>query len=147
MEITAVLDFDFAHVIHPFEQFHTMSFTTDLGYSLGGSSADSVEAALISGDFTTEPNDLEFDEWNVAKNWNEVLGFLAPSNIKGVDGIVDLLQLQNLLYPHRLSMEHMSMEHMSKECNLATFEDEKKKKLQAAAEAKLLKWLEKHGFY
>lgn len=70
-----------------------------------------------------------------------VLGSLAPSNIKSVDGIVDLLQLQNLLCPHCLSMEHMG-----KECNLATYEDGKKEKLRAAAEAKLLKWLEKHSF-
>lgn len=139
MEITAVLDFDFAHVGHPFEEFHTMSFT-DLGGSIG-SNADSVEAALISGDFTRTPDDLREEEWLLAKDWNEELDCLAPSNISGVEGIVDLIQLQVLLCPRRLSMEYMS-----KEYDLPSFADEKKEELRAGAEAELLEWLEKHGF-
>lgn len=151
MEITAVLDFDFAHVNHPFEEFHTESFT-DLGGSINFS-GDSIEEALISGDFTTTsddvsddvpedlPDDVPNDQWLLAKDWNKVLDCLAPSNINGLEGILDLLKLQSLLCP-----DHLTMESMSKEGNIASVADEKKEKIRAAAEAKLVEWLEKHGF-
>ncbi|POS78624.1 hypothetical protein DHEL01_v202973 [Diaporthe helianthi] len=129
------LDFGFAHVNHRFEEFHAMPFT-DLGRSIGYS-ADSVDAALISGDLTTTPDDSRHDDWLLAMGWTNALdtGTFAPSQINGVGGIVDLLQLQVLLSPHHLEL---SEEYMSKECNLAIFEDEKK--------AGLLEWLEERGF-
>ena len=88
------------------------------------------------------PADLDEEstqEWELAKTWNTVLQestALAPSQIKGVDAIRDLIQFQRLLCPYRLSSVSA----------LDELDDEKNFELRAKAEAELMEWLEKHGF-
>lgn len=137
--ITAILDFDFASVSHPFEEFICMSLT-----DICGSVSDEdtgTSRAILSGDFTTPPEGLDEEsakEWELAKTWNAVLReseALAPSQIDGVDGIHELMRFQGLLCPYRLSSASALQE----------LDAEKRAKVRAQAEADLLKWLEKHG--
>ncbi|KAL1858090.1 hypothetical protein Daus18300_010091 [Diaporthe australafricana] len=139
-KVTAVLDFDFASVSHLFEEFMSMSFS-DMGGNVGDE--DSVNTrAILSGDFTTPPADLDEEsatEWELAKTWNAVLqesAALAPSQIEGVDEIRELMRLQRLLCPY----------HLSSASALEKLDANQKTKLRAKAEADLLEWLEKHGF-
>ncbi|KAG8162312.1 hypothetical protein KVR01_008077 [Diaporthe batatas] len=137
-EITAVLDFEFAVVNHPFEEFDSLSFT-DLGGSLEFDTAGPIREAVASGDFTKTPDadDIPPEKWMLAKEWNAVLDDLAPSKIKGLGGILDLLQLQFLLFQFRDSMEVISIRF-----GLANLTEE----LLPPAHAALVEWLEKHGF-
>lgn len=140
-KITALLDFDFASVSHPFEEFICLSLA-----DIGGNVSDEdtcISRAILSGNFSTPPADLDEDfakEWELAKVWNAVLresAALAPSQIDGVDRIRDLMRFQRLLCPHRLSSASA----------LEELDAETRAELRAKAEADLLKWLEKHGSY
>lgn len=139
-KITAILDFDFASVSHPFEEFICMSLT-----DIGGNVSDEdtgISRAILSGNFSTPPADLDEEsakEWELAKTWNAVVresAALAPSQIDGADGICDLMRFQGLLCPYQLSSASA----------LEELDAEKRAELRAKAEADLLKWLEKHGF-
>lgn len=139
-KVTAVLDFDFASVSHPFEEFISMSFS-DIGGNVGDEDTG-ITRAILSGDFTTPPEDLDEEsskEWELFKTWNAALqegAGLAPSQIGGVDGIRDLMRLQRLLCSYQLSNAS----------TLEELDENKKAELRASAEADLSGWLEKHGF-
>lgn len=139
-KVTAVLDFDFATVSHPFEEFTSMSLT-DIGGNVGDEDSG-ITRAILSGDFITPPAEKDQEstkEWELAKTWNTALQestALAPSQIVRVDGIRDLLQLQRLLCPYRLSSASA----------LEELDEKRRSELRAKAEAELLGWLEKHGF-
>lgn len=102
---------------------------------------DQVKAAILSGDFTL-PSDLDEEsskEWHVFKAWNTAMknnGVVTPSDMEGVDGILELMRLQSLLSPYRLRDGPM----------LGEMADKEKVELRAKAEADLVQWLEKHGF-
>ncbi|KAF9874042.1 Protein kinase-like domain protein [Colletotrichum karsti] len=139
-KVTAVLDFDFASVSHPFEEFISISFT-----HTGGNIGDydiAINRAILSGDFTTPPADLHEEsakEWELAKTWNTVLqesAALAPSQIEGVDQIYNLMQLEMVLCPYRLSSARA----------VGELDNEEKARLRGKAEADLVGWLEKHGY-
>lgn len=111
---------------------------------IGGNVSDEdtgISRAILSGDFSTSPADLDEEsakDWELAMTWNAVLresAALAPSQIDGVDRIRDLMRLQRLLCPYRLSSASA----------LEEFDAEKRAELRANAESDLLKWLEKHG--
>ncbi|KAJ0120414.1 Protein kinase-like domain protein [Diaporthe amygdali] len=138
-KITAVLDFDFASVSHPFEGFMSMIFS-DIGGNVGDEDTD-ITRAILSGDFTTPREELDEEsanEWKLAKTWNTVFqdsAVLTPSQIEGMDKVRDLMRLQRLLCPYQLSSVSA----------LEQLENEKKAGLRAKAEPGLLEWLEKHG--
>lgn len=117
-----------------------MSFS-HTGGNVGDEDTD-ISQAILSGDFTTPPANLDEEsakEWELAKTWDTLLQestALAPSQIKGVDEIHDLMRFQRLLCPYRLSSVSA----------LEEIDDEKRIELRAKAEAGLLGWLEKHGF-
>ncbi|KAI3391383.1 hypothetical protein diail_7452 [Diaporthe ilicicola] len=139
-KVTAVLDFDFATVSHPFEEFMSMSFS-----HTGGNVSDedtAVNRAILSGDFTAKPLDLDEEsakEWDLSKMWSNVLqegAVLGPSQIEGVNEIRDLMRLQNLLCPYRLSSASALEEP----------DDEMWAEMRQQAEVDLIRWLEEHGF-
>jgi hypothetical protein len=139
-KVTAVLDFDFASVSHPYEEFISMSFS-----HTGGNVGDedtAISRAILSGDFTTPPADLDegsAKDWELAKTWNTLLqesAAIAPSQIEGVNEIRELMRLQGLLCPYRLSSASA----------LEELDEEERGKLREKAEADLVGWLEKHGF-
>ncbi|EGX95198.1 Protein kinase-like domain [Cordyceps militaris CM01] len=138
-EITAILDFDFSVVSNPFDEYLT-SFT-DLGGCVGGLTNE-VEAAILKGDFASPPADLSEDakrEWELADAWRSIAkknGVLSPSEMKGADQIMELIQFQNLLCPHRLSNAFM----------LEKMNDTEKAELRAKTQAKIVQWLAKYGF-
>ncbi|KAK2053901.1 hypothetical protein LY76DRAFT_638747 [Colletotrichum caudatum] len=139
-KVTAVLDFDFASISHPFEEFIYMSFS-HTGGNVGNDNTV-INRAIISGDFTTPPADLNEEsakEWELGKMWNTVLqesAALAPSQIEGVDQIRDLMRLQSLLFPYRLSSVPAA----------EGLDDERRAGLREKAEAELTEWLTKHGY-
>ncbi|KAK2027852.1 hypothetical protein LX32DRAFT_428293 [Colletotrichum zoysiae] len=139
-KVSAVLDFDFASISHPFEEFISMSFS-----HTGGNVGDNntvISQAILSGDFTAPPADLDEEsakEWELGKMWNTVLqesAAFAPSQIEGVDQIRDLMRLQSLLCPYRLSSVSAAEE----------LDDEKRARLRENAEVDLTGWLTKHGY-
>ncbi|KAH8742627.1 hypothetical protein F5883DRAFT_63305 [Diaporthe sp. PMI_573] len=138
-KVTAVLDFDFASVSHPFDEFISMSFSYTGGNI--GDDDTAINRAILSGDFTTPPGDLDKEsarEWDLAKMWNTALqesAALSPSQIEGVNEIRDLMWLQMLLCPYRLSSASA----------LEELDEEKRSELREKAEADLVGWLEKHG--
>lgn len=117
-----------------------MSFT-DMGGSLSDEDT-AISRAILSGDFTTPPADLDeksSKDWEMAKMWKAVLqesAALAPSQIQGADRIRDLMRFQMLLCPYRLCSASA----------LEELDDEKKAELRAKAVSDLMGWLEKHGF-
>ncbi|KAK2042426.1 hypothetical protein LZ31DRAFT_585896 [Colletotrichum somersetense] len=139
-KVTAVLDFDFASISHPFEEFISMSFSYTGGHVGDGNTA--IDRAIISGDFTTPPADLgekSAKEWEFGKMWNTALresAAFAPSQIEGVDRIRDLMRLQSLLCLYRLSSVPAAEE----------LDDERRVRLREKAEAELIGWLAKHGY-
>lgn len=115
-----------------------MSFS-HTGGNIGDEDTE-ITQAIVSGDFTTPSANLDeasAKEWELAKTWNAVLQestAIAPSRIKGVDEIRDLMRFQRLLCPYRLSSVSA----------LEELDDEKRVELRAKAEAELLDWLENH---
>jgi len=137
-KLTGVLDFDWSSVAHPFDEFG--SALSDIGCN--ASPDNPIGAAILSGDFTTQPAGLDEEstgKWEVARAWNTAMkkrGVVTPSNIQGVDGILDLRRFRALLSPYQISSEIM----------LKRIDDNKKAELRAKTEADLVQWLEKHGF-
>lgn len=137
-KLTAILDFDFAVVANPMEEY--LNSFTDLGGRVGYLNNE-VEAATLKGDFSSPPADLGEEankDWELAKSWKAIAkthGVIHPSEIKGSDQIIDLMQFQNLLCPYRLSNASM----------LEKMDDTKKAELRAETQAKIVAWLDKHG--
>lgn len=117
-----------------------MSFS-HTGGNLGDEDT-AINRAILSGDFSTPPPDLDEEsakEWAIAKTWNTVLqesAALAPRQIEGAKEIRDLMQLQMLLCPYRLSSES----------SLKQLDNETRAKMWEEAEASLVGWLDEHGF-
>lgn len=138
-KITAILDFDFSVVSNPFDEYLT-SFT-DLGGCVGNLT-DEIEAAILKGDFSSPPAELsEYvkREWELADTWKSIAkknGVLSPSEMKGADQIMELIQFQNLLCPHRLSDAFM----------LEKMNETERAELRAKTQAKIVQWLAKYGF-
>lgn len=138
--ITAILDFDFSSVSHPFDEFTSMSLS-DIGGNVGDEDTG-ITRAILSGDFTLPPAGLDEEstkEWELSKMWSTVLKesmALAPSQVEGVNEIRDLMRLQRLLCPYQLRSASA----------LEGLDDERIAELRSKAGADLLAWLGKHGF-
>ncbi|UNI22175.1 hypothetical protein JDV02_008088 [Purpureocillium takamizusanense] len=140
-KITAILDFDWSFVSHPFDEF--TSSLSDLGGKVTLDDDDEVERAILSGDFfagiAEEPKEKK-DKWQLAKTFSAAMQearVTRPSDmLGGADKIRDLLLFQGMLCPFRLGNEFM----------LKQLDDAKKAELRDETEARLVKWLENHGF-
>lgn len=108
--ITALLDYDFACILHPSYEF-LCSFG---GFGkLGGWSSDenSEQAALRKAKIQGSPSPLppstkDGVEWDVAKAWEEEMKKLdvkRPSIIKGIDKVADADSILQAVLPWRVS--------------------------------------------
>ena len=137
--ITAILYFDWASVSHPFDEF--MSCLYDIGVNISYEN-NAIDAAIISGDFTEPPTNLDEDfakRWEISRAWNTAMkksDMVSPSDIKGAGKIYDIMRLQRLLCPYQLSKASMPKE----------VDNERRAELLAQPEANLIQWLEKYGF-
>lgn len=135
-KITAVLDFDWSCISNPFEEFLSLLSDISCNVTLGDNKAT---AAILSGDFSTPPDNEAAEIWEMAKAWYTAIsnsGVVPPCEMNGVEQIRDMLRLQALLYPSKIL-------HNSK---LAQMGDERKTELRGEAERELVRWLGRYGF-
>lgn len=106
--ITALLDFDWASITHPCEEF--LSGLWDVGGGIHERVGD-LRSSILSGNFGMEPEGVPQEnirKWKVAKAWDEALlqnGAIRPSDIAGVEGIRTLKELEDLICPFVLGCE------------------------------------------
>ncbi|UNI15537.1 hypothetical protein JDV02_002063 [Purpureocillium takamizusanense] len=111
--ISAILDFDWAGVGHPCEEFFTslvdLMGTTRPIYSEG------LQNAILSGHFhdnlaADSASEEEREAWELAKAWDAALlkhGAIRPSDIKGMVTLEKLRSLTDLLAPFELANKAM----------------------------------------
>ena len=112
-KLTGVVDFDFASVSHPSQEFFT-SFG-DIGGNTGGwqgpdHHAGRLEKAIVAGSFGDASDDDKMtdearSEWRIARTWDTALaarGVMRPSEVPGIPLLSRLPQLEGLLCPFRL---------------------------------------------
>lgn len=119
--ITALLDYDFASILHPaYEFFRSFS---DIGGRLSGrlvgttsqeKEAAALRTAKLTGRFPSplpvfaESGDSSTVDWELARAWEEELqkcGVKRPSTIEGIDKIANVDELLTALWPWRLTNE------------------------------------------
>ncbi|KAK7394013.1 hypothetical protein QQX98_013204 [Neonectria punicea] len=114
--ITALLDYDFASILHPAYEFFR-SFATN-GGRLSGWSADHEAAAIRDAKLTGQfPSPLPAPaasangpgvDWELALAWEDELQRLQvkrPSTIPGIEGLADVDEVLGSLVPWRLTNE------------------------------------------
>lgn len=106
--ITAVLDFDWASVAHPAEEF--LSGLWDIGGGMH-ENTEFMQGSILTGKFDDTP-DLsgeEVQKWDIATLWNETSAhkIIRPSEIHGMRGVWELKRLEDMLCPFHLSNEVM----------------------------------------
>mgnify|MGYP005988328261 FL=1 len=106
--ITALLDFDWASVTHPCEEF--LSGLWDVGGGIH-ERVGNLQSSVLSGNFGKEPDGVpqeDIRKWKVARAWDGALlqnGAIRPSDIAGVQGIRTLKELEDLICPFVLGCE------------------------------------------
>ncbi|KAI1426792.1 kinase-like domain-containing protein [Xylaria sp. FL1777] len=119
--ITALLDYDFAGILHPGYEFFR-SFGHSGGRLLGWTGdatpleqeALALRSAKLTGRFPSplpapvaSPNGPQVD-WELARAWEDELQKLdvkRPSTIRGIDKVADVEEVLGSLYPWRLTNE------------------------------------------
>lgn len=141
--ITGLVDFDFASISHPCQEFFS-SFQDVGGNTSGGrgpfASDERFVTSLLSGSYDIDgiPSELE-DAWSVAKTWDKALSdknVLKPSQISGIATLAQVGKLEGLLCPLRL-VHPVFLKKMT---------DEDKTHARAKAEGELVRCLESLGF-
>ncbi|KAI9146891.1 hypothetical protein HJFPF1_13461 [Paramyrothecium foliicola] len=138
--ITGLLDFDWAAVTHPCDEF--LFGLWDIGGGIH-ERVGKIQPNVLSGDFGQQPDNLSEDEvrqWEIAKYWDAALaqkGAIRPSSIAGVERIAALRDFEELLSPFALSSEVM-LKRSSEEQKMA-----KKKETEALIVTWLDKWVGK----
>ncbi|OAQ61058.1 protein kinase-like domain [Pochonia chlamydosporia 170] len=139
--ITAVLDFDFSFISHTLDEFISGSSLGDLGGMVDFNNKP-LKDAILSGNFSTFPENLDKEStqrWQGAKAWNaamKTVGVVSPSDMRGVQKICDLIELQILICPFDLGNQLM----------IDQMDDGKKAARREKTEADLVQWLDEHGF-
>ncbi|KAK8094983.1 Protein kinase-like domain [Apiospora hydei] len=134
--ITGLLDFDWAAVTHPCDEF--LFGLWDIGGGIHERVGD-LQPYIISGDFSQQPDGLSEEEvrkWETAKAWDGALarrGAIRPSSIAGVDRIQALRGLEELLCPFALASEVM----------LGRISDAEKVAKKEEAGVKITDWLDR----
>ncbi|KAF5872639.1 putative phosphotransferase enzyme family protein [Botrytis fragariae] len=107
--ITALLDYDFARILHPAYEFF-LSF----GSSGGDREAEGLRTSKLTGRFPSPlptrvaPQNGTGIEWEVAQAWEEALQKMdvkRPSDIPGTEILANIDQLSDALLPWRLANE------------------------------------------
>ena len=140
--ITGLLDFDWAAVTHPCDEF--LFGLWDIGGGIH-ERVGALQANVLSGDFSRPPEGFDSaagDEeaqrkWRTAKMWDAALarraGAIRPSAIAGVARIQALRDLEELLCPFVLSSQVM----------LNRLGDGEKAAKKAEMEGKITAWLDR----
>lgn len=114
--ITALLDYDFASILHPAYEFF-LSFGSSGGQFLGWSGdkeAEVLRNSKLTGLFPSPlPTPVASQngpgiDWEVAQAWEEALQKIdvkRPSNIPGIENLADIDDLLAALVPWRLANE------------------------------------------
>jgi hypothetical protein len=139
--LTAILDFDWAAVTHPCDEF--LSGFWDLGGGIHEENA-SFQECVMTGDFssTITPSDVpseDMGKWEIGKLLNAALaqrGAMRPSNLEAARAIRKLRELENMLCPFALSNEVM----------LRRQSEEAKQEGKAHKGQEILRWLAGAGF-
>jgi hypothetical protein len=134
-EVTALFDFDFSFVTHPFHEFY-QSFSGGLG---GNLRSKTLRQAILSGTFDSRPDGVDADEWELARTWDAALakhGAIRPCEIKGVDNLMELGAFLLLLCPFQLY--HAGV--------LGRMDAARTAEAMARAEAALVEFLGRHGY-
>ncbi|ETS74001.1 hypothetical protein PFICI_13867 [Pestalotiopsis fici W106-1] len=135
--ITAILDFDWAAVTHPADEFFTGLW--DLGGGFDDRTAH-MTSNILQGDFEEMPPNLDdkgLEAFGIAKAWNEAVastGAARPSSIEKMDKILALRELETLLCPFALGNEMM----------LKRISDEQKALKRQDTEAQIIEWFSRH---
>lgn len=123
--ITALLDFDWASITHPCEEF--LSGLWDVGGGIH-ERVGNLQSSILSGNFGLEPEGVpqeNIHKWKVAKAWDDALlqnGATRPSDIAGVGGIKKLKELEDLICPFVLGCEFFA-NRLSEEERLKKMDD------------------------
>lgn len=96
MKITALLDFDFAHIASPIDEymysFQSMSSILVGAHEKGD--MGKLQKFILSGEQPAKlPPNSRFADWNVAVTWNEAIktaGGIRPSDVKCADVLAEL---------------------------------------------------------
>ena len=120
-KITAVLDFDWMAITHPFEEYW-MSFR-DVGGCLPELENEILRQSMLSGQYAAEypgpaasgdtPEETKthneaVEAWEISKTWDGALkaaGVIRPSEIAGVEVLEQLSKFRDLLAPHMIAAE------------------------------------------
>jgi aminoglycoside phosphotransferase (APT) family kinase protein len=143
-KITALLDFDFASVLHPSHEFF-MSLWDVGGNPAGGHGQDltggRLAKAILKGSFDMDDDVPEeaAELWSTARVWDAALaarGAMRPSDISGMAGLDQLRRLETALCPfqlvHPMILKQMTAEQVQEQ--------------RAAAEKTLVACLDALGF-
>lgn len=140
-KLTAVLDFDWACVTNPCDEF--LSGFWDLGGGINDENA-SLQAGIMTGDFSSsagldEMSAEDVDKWNNGKVLNDAFArrkVIRPSTIKAAGEIRKLRELESMLCPFELSNGVM----------LKRISDDAKLERKAQKGQDILRWLSSAGF-
>ncbi|KAM7192631.1 hypothetical protein V8F33_008242 [Rhypophila sp. PSN 637] len=138
--ITALLDFDWASVSHPSEEY--FSGLWDVFGGINERNAG-FRAQILAGTFSDHRRSEGLSEegvgqWEVAKSWSAAStsrDLIRPSTIPGIDRLMAMEQLEGLICPFQLDNEFMH--------NRMT--EDKWEKRRAENELKIISWLENWG--
>lgn len=99
--ITGFLDFDWAYISHPAEDL--LLSLHDIGGNPVALESDKLRQAVLSGEF----DDMDSDEASeLAKAWDDALrerSAIRPSDVRGMETLVKLRKLSDLLCPFQLA--------------------------------------------
>lgn len=140
-KLTAILDFDWASVTYPCDEF--LGGFWDLGGGIHEENA-SFQTCIMTGDFSntawideTPAEDVE--KWETGKILNAAFdhrGVIRPSTVKAAGEIRKLRELENMLCPFDLSNEVM----------LRRISEDAKNQRKAQRGQDILSWLASVGF-
>jgi hypothetical protein len=131
--ITGLLDFDWAAISHPCDEF--LSGLWDIGGGIH-ERVGKLQANVLAGDFSSQPDDLSEEDvrkWEIAKHWDAALTerrAIRPSSIAGPERIQALRDLEDLLAPFALTNTFM----------LSRKSDEAKASAKKETEEQILDW-------
>lgn len=140
-ELTAILDFDWACVTNPCDEF--LSGFWDLGGGINEENA-SFQACIMTGDFSSSTGLDEIpaedvEKWENGNLLNEAFarrGVIRPSTIKAAGEIRKLRELENMMCPFELSNGVM----------LRRISEDAKLERKAQKGQDILSWLSSVGF-
>jgi hypothetical protein len=143
LQLTAVIDFDFAHIATIADEFFR-----SLGHGIGrfpdtrdeeDEDSEDLQKAMLHGFPENLPDDSDSVNWTAARLWDGVLrrkGIQRPGTIPSMTLLADLFWLSSALLPFKL-------------CNQVVVENSTSEQLQrrkAMGTKNLQKFLSEYGF-